>query len=116
MYLLRTIFECCLRCVGGRSSAGENKNSNDRPYSAAAVTTDNERDETRRPNVECVGGYFKIMETAFLNTSFPREGCLSIKVEAFLETSNEMLWYLCRIRATSLELIRARPDARPCAS
>ena len=97
MYLLRTIFECCLRCVGVVSSAGENKNSNDRPYSAAAVTMDNERDETRRPNVECVWGYFKFIQTAFLNTSFPREGCLSDKVGAFYGNykRNAVVFVLC---------------------
>ena len=79
-----------MRCVGVVSSAGENKNSNDRPYSAAAVTMDNERDETRRPNVECV------CVCAFLNTFFPREGCLSDKVEAFYGNYNAAIFVLCQ--------------------
>ena len=87
MYLLRTIFECCLRCVGVVSSAGENKNSNDRPYSAAAVTMDNERDETRRPNVECVWGVFQIYSDCIFKYFFSQGG-LSIW------QSGSILWKL----------------------
>ena len=43
------------------------------------------------------GGYFKFIQTAFLNTSFPWEGCLSDKVGAFYGNykRNAVVFVLC---------------------